>query len=251
MSVLAWHDPVPRDGWVQMAIDRAMVDLARATGATLFRLYQWRVDTVSFGANEAATRSWDRDALARDGVPCVRRPTGGRAVWHGRDDLTYAWAGPSGGPTGTRQRYRDLHRQLARAIDRGAAPVALAGRPSRPADLSPGACFDLAVGGEILVGERKVVGSAQKVMGSILLQHGAIAISAVTELDRYRLGSSPAARTSQDSRLPEAPQLAERILATWREDGSTPAPAELTERLLTASVEYGSQFRDPAWTWRR
>ncbi len=251
MSVLAWHDPVPRDGWQQMAIDRAMVEVARTTGVTLFRLYRWRADTVSFGANEAATRSWDREALERDGVPCVRRPTGGRAVWHDRADLTYAWAGPSGGPAGPRRRYRDLHRQLARAIDRGAAPVALADRPSGPADLAPGACFDVAVGGEILVGNRKVVGSAQKVLGAILLQHGAIAIAGATTLDRYRLGSSPAARTSQDSTLPEAPRLAERILATWREDGSAPAPDELTERLLAASVEHGSQFRDPAWTWRR
>ena len=89
-----WDDRVPREGAVQMAHDETLQSRAATDGTVVLRLYRWNRDTVSFGANEAAARHWSRTALEADAVPCVRRPTGGRAVWHAADDLTYAWTGP-------------------------------------------------------------------------------------------------------------------------------------------------------------
>lgn len=247
MTEMVWHDQERREAWQQMAIDLAMV----AAGTPLLRLYRWQADTLSLGANEAARRTWDRVALERDGIPCVRRPSGGRGVWHGRGDLTYAWAGPSGGPAGVRQRYRDLHDRLGEVIAGRGLATALAAAPSRLPGLTPGGCFDAAVGGEVLVAGRKTIGSAQKVIGSALLQHGAIALDQHHRGAAYRLDGTAAAQSSQEESLPDADDLARAIADRWYTDGAVPAPAALIERILAASVAHQAQFRDPAWTWRR
>lgn len=250
MIGFVWRDRIRREAWQQMAIDVAMVTLAGDLEQPLLRLYQWQQDTLSLGANEAACRTWDRAALERDGIPCVRRPSGGRGVWHAATDLTYAWAGPSGGPAGVRQRYRDLHDRLGAAIATCGLETALAAAPARSAGLAPGGCFDAAVGGEVLVAGRKMVGSAQKVFGSSLLQHGAIAVTPSDGGAAYRL-TDAAAQSSQQDPLPDADRLAEAITLLWTADGAQPAPAELTETIVVASLQHESRFRDPHWTWRR
>ncbi len=233
-----------------MAIDAAMLEVARADGISLLRLYRWRVDTLSLGANESARRTWNRVALERDGVPTVRRPSGGRGVWHAASDLTYAWVGPSDGPAGARERYRDLHRRLAGTV----ASFGLEAELATVAERSPGlvgGCFDAPIGGEVLVAGRKTIGSAQKVVGTTLLQHGAIALDDATIAARYRLDRRPAARTSQHGGLPEAADLAQRIIGEWLAAGAVPAGAELTSRILSTSVQHVDRFRDLDWTWRR
>lgn len=250
MTTRVWRDREPRAAWQQMAIDLAMVEVARDTGFELLRLYRWREDSLSLGANESALGTWDREALERDGVPCVRRPTGGRGVWHAAADLTYAWAGASGGPAGVRERYRELHRRLAQSVGALGLAAELAGAPSRSPGLA-GACFDAAVGGEVLVRGRKTIGSAQKVIGAMLLQHGAIALGGDPGAGHYRRGAPSAARTSLQDSLPEADALADRVVADWISAGAAPAGAELTSRILHASVQHETRFHDPGWTWRR
>lgn len=234
-----------------MALDEAALALA-AEGVHLLRLYQWSEDSVSFGANEAALRTWNRDALARDAVPCVRRPTGGRAVWHARDDLTYAWSGPVASLGGVRTAYARLHERLAAALERALsrAPT-LAATPARLPGLAPGACFDVPVGGEVLVGGRKVIGSAQLVRHEMLLQHGAIAREdRAAVLMRYRAdpGGSPQAAGAP---LPTPEILRQAILAAWCEAGAAMIPPELTSRLEATSLQWHPHYADPAWTWRR
>jgi lipoate-protein ligase A len=251
-----WVDEIRRPAWQQMALDRAMVTVARERGEAILRLYQWERDSLSLGANEAALRTWDRGRLERDGVPCVRRPTGGRGVWHASEDLTYAWAGPSGGPAGVRRTYRILHERLSRAVAGLGTATTLAPAPAGPADLRPGACFEMAVGGELLAGDRKVLGSAQKVFGDELIQHGAFARADRTAaLGRYRGADTPvatsAARSSQETGLPPAEALRSAIREDWLDAGAVEAIAELTLAVERASVEHADRFRDPAWTWRR
>ena len=45
----------------------------------------------------------------------VRRPTGGRAVWHA-EELTYALAAPAEPFGGLRQAYDEIHRMLLAAL---------------------------------------------------------------------------------------------------------------------------------------
>jgi lipoate-protein ligase A len=89
-----WLDQTPRPGWANMAIDQALLDRAERQGESWLRLYRWAPHCLSFGRHEPATRRYDPDRIAELGLDTVRRPTGGRAVWHAQE-LTYAVAAPS------------------------------------------------------------------------------------------------------------------------------------------------------------
>lgn len=245
-----WLDDAPRDAAEQMAIDEALL-LAALDGAHCLRLYRWTTDTVSFGANESAAITWNRTALAAEGVPCVRRPTGGRAVWHAADDLTYAWTGPVASLGGVRSAYATLHRRLAAALAPLDLEATLAARPTRLPGLAPGGCFDVPVGGEVLIAGRKAIGSAQVVRQGALLQHGAIARSDRTERLYGFSRSADAPATPSAASLPEADRLAAAIAAWWRARGALAATPELTGAACAASLQLVPRYRDPGWTWRR
>ena len=203
-----------RPAWQQMAIDRALVDHASAHGTTVYRLYRWTGDTVSFGANEAARRTWDRERLERAQLPCVRRPTGGRGVWHDAADLTYAVTAPLAAFGDLRLAYRLIHERLASAFRELALDASVAPAGRRPVTLEPGACFDVAVGGEVLVAGRKTIGSAQALFGTSFLQHGAIArADRRSALARFRLASPPEESPVPVSDLPAPDELGPAILA--------------------------------------
>lgn len=251
MTDCFWLDLAPRPAAEQMAIDTAMVAVAERAGTTLLRLYRWRGPSVSLGANESALRTWNRSQLEADQVAVVRRPTGGRAVWHAESDLTYSWAGPAAAPAEVRRIYRDLHERLAAAIAQPDRIVALA-TTAGPPGLVPGACFDVPVGGEVLVGGRKTIGSAQRVYGGQLLQHGAIAVEdRQQQLALYRLDTTAAPRAIEPTTLGEATATATAIADAWQLAGALPASDELTSRTVLASEEYRSHYQDPTWTWRR
>ena len=108
------------------------------------------------------------------GIPWVRRPTGGKAVWH-EHEVTYAVAAPIAVFGSLRDAYRQIHERLAAALRSLGIPTSLAPyRPTvRPSD-GPTSCFAAPVGGEIIVRGRKVVGSAQVRRRDAFLQHGSI-----------------------------------------------------------------------------
>ena len=252
MTTWFWDDRTERTPAQQMAIDMAMVSVMDHSKASLLRLYQWRSDTISLGANEAALRTWSREVIEQAHVPIVRRPTGGRAVWHDSTDLTYSWAGPSDGPAGVRQRYRILHEELARALSGAIGQLSLADRSLRTPGLVPGACFDQPVGGEVLANGRKAIGSAQLVTGAGLLQHGSISRRRhAGQLARFRIGDGTARAGDTPHDLPDADQLRAAIERHWVESGSLPAPQGLIRQVIDASAANEAGFNDPDWTWRR
>ena len=172
-----------------MAIDQTLLDRA-STGERWLRLYGWAPSCLSFGRHEPASRRYDPARIAALGMDVVRRPTGGRAVWHARE-VTYTVACP-GGLGSLRESYVEIHRMIrdALALLGVTADLAPAGAPSA---VDSGACFARPAGGEIMVGGRKVVGSAQLRQGDALLQHGSILLaddqSAVNSVTR---GTAPA-----------------------------------------------------------
>lgn len=251
-NLFVWTDLAPRPGWQQMALDEAAIDIARDDDMALLRLYRWDTDTVSFGAHEMATRTWNRAALEAAGVPTVRRPTGGRAVWHDADDLTYSWAARLPAGTALRDFYRTTHEELAAALDSLGLATAMAPGLRRSPGLAGGACFDTAVGGEVLVAGAKAIGSAQLVRSGVLLQHGAIARrDPLAQLDAFLLDAVDCPTTGARDVLPEASDIAAAIEARWRAKGATTAPARLTQRVEAASLQYGTRYQDAIWTWRR
>ncbi|MGH7704214.1 MAG: lipoate--protein ligase family protein, partial [Gemmatimonadales bacterium] len=192
-------DQSGRPGWANMAIDQGLLDLAEATGSSFLRLYRWDPPCLSFGRNEAALRRYDRARIGALAVATVRRPTGGRAVWHA-GELTYAVAAPIESFGSLPAAYREIHEMVAAALRLlGAAPV-LAPSASRTPSLEAGACFARPVGGEVLVQGHKVVGSAQLRQGAAFLQHGSLLLEGDQEpITALSLGEAQAGRAGGGS----------------------------------------------------
>jgi lipoate-protein ligase A len=254
-----WVDETPRPGWANMAIDQTLLDRAERLGEGWLRLYAWEPHCLSFGRHEPARRRYDAGRITALGIDAVRRPTGGRAVWHG-PELTYAVAAPSRRFGSLQAAYLEIHDMIGHALGAlGIEAVLASSRRSVPLDA--GACFSQPTGGEVLVGGRKVVGSAQLRQGGALLQHGSILLADGQHVVR-ELMQGPADHHSFSSLYETALPLLGRSLAV----------AELTDviadtaatrwsgnwnrmtaagEVIEAASRHFPRFRSPAWTWAR
>ncbi len=241
-------EPQGCPGAENMALDAALLAEVHRTGRAFLRLYRFDPPCLSFGRHEPARARYDREGLARLGIDVVRRPTGGRAVWH-EHEVTYAVAAPVAMFGTLRQSYRAIHARLAAALRTLGAEATLApDRPTvRPSD-RPAACFATPVGGEVLVGDRKLVGSAQLREGAAFLQHGSILLDGSQEMIRRAsreqgAGSGETTLSAVLGRPVTFQEVAEAIVAAW---DIRPSPAFPVLPRPSPSV-----FLDPAWTWRR
>ena len=250
-----WHLWIDehRPGWANMSLDMALLDRAERDGECWLRLYQWEPYCLSFGRHEPAARAYDTNRIRALGLDTVRRPTGGRAVWHARE-LTYAVAAPWHVFGSLRGAYLEIHRLLGEALEAVGLATSLAPRV-RTAALDAGGCFSHPVGGEVLADGRKVVGSAQLRRGDSLLQHGSILLEGDQHLVE-RLRRNPVAGPVADvaDRLPAltAQEVAGRI-AEYASLQWTGRWHRVTspESILRAASNHYPQFRSSSWTWAR
>lgn len=244
----------PATGARNMAVDEATMDAAREGRVTL-RFYAWSSPCLSLGRNQAARGHYDLEAARERGVDVVRRPTGGRAIYHHRE-LTYAVAAPVGLWGGLRSAYRRINRALLRGLSRLGAEVAEAGRDARVPGPSSRACFRDPLPGEIVAGGRKLVGSAQWRDRGALLQHGSILLHDEQEMaERLRLDGGSVEAAALSDLLDEVPppdRLAEALRAGFRDalglpvrDGRMSAAEAVRAEALEA------RYRGDDWTWRR
>jgi lipoate-protein ligase A len=243
-----------------MATDLSLLDLADREGVAFLRLYRWAPFCLSFGRNEPALRRYDRQAIAARGLDLVRRPTGGRAVWHARE-LTYAVAAPIARFGSMAAAYRMIHEMLADAIGRLGAEATLAAVPARLGRLEAGACFARPAGGEVLVRGHKVVGSAQLRQGDAFLQHGSLLLEdgqeLVVQLLRHGASADAEEAGAPLSRLigrPVSFEAAARAVgeASWSRWGAPqPLELDLEEAILRGTDSHRALLESDRWTWRR
>jgi lipoate-protein ligase A len=161
-----------------MAIDEALAEsVAAGAGPPVLRLYRWAPPCLSLGFTQPSAAA-DAAFCAARGVDVVRRPTGGRAVLH-HLELTYGFAAPLGSGPFTfdlQAAYRTICAALVEGLARLGVPARLSGTPEepmiRPTEAIP--CFVGPAAGEVIVGGRKLIGSAMRRVGDAILQHGAI-----------------------------------------------------------------------------
>jgi lipoate-protein ligase A len=167
------------DGATNMAIDEALWRGRHAGGSPpTVRFFAWDPPTVSIGYGQPIDRHVDVGACRRFGVGVVRRPTGGSAIYHDgpERELTYgvtATAGDLGVSADLLETYRWIARALVRGLNAlgAGAEMIPTGRGLGP---DPAFCFARTGAFEIEVGGRKLVGSAQRRLGTAFLQHGAV-----------------------------------------------------------------------------
>ncbi|HPC03200.1 MAG TPA: biotin/lipoate A/B protein ligase family protein [Syntrophales bacterium] len=169
------------DPFENMAVDEALfrIQERRRMPPTL-RFFGWTVRTVSLGYFQDTRREVDLEACRASGVPVVRRPTGGKAVIHDRD-LCYSVTGRSELPEfsgGLMPTYRLIGRCLARGLAGAGVAVSMPG-DEEDAEGAAGRdafCFASASRYELLVGGRKICGSAQSRSRNAFLQQGSVLI---------------------------------------------------------------------------
>lgn len=180
-----------------MACDTALLAAADAGSAAsgppappTIRLFGWSPPAISLGHHQPDPSPAEAARMRARGLEWVRRPTGGRAVYHGAPDeeLTYSVVAPVGAPElggGLAQSYRRIHELIAAALSDLGVEATLAPRSPTGADArtrasgpaSRRACFAASVAWEIAVDGRKLVGSAQRRGRRAILQHGSIPLA--------------------------------------------------------------------------
>jgi lipoyl(octanoyl) transferase len=184
-SAAAWRyeDSGPLPGSENMRRDEeyaVMLQAAPEAGPPPFlRLYGWQPWAISLGHHQSPG-DLDRDRCAADGINVVRRPTGGRAIFHA-EELTYCVVMYTG-RRGVLTVYNDISRALVRGLQLFGVNVSLQkSQPNfqeayRHASSIP--CFTSSARYEIEWQGRKLVGSAQRRYGDgerdVVLQHGSI-----------------------------------------------------------------------------
>lgn len=162
------------EGTLNMRRDEALL-AAAATGAPpSLRLYRWARPTLSLGHAQRLEAAADPAALSRLGIPWVRRPTGGRALLHQPDELTYAFAAAQGAASGVRTAYRRVMSAIREALAGFLRLDPVPERRLRDRAASRLPCLAVPTGHEITVGGRKLVAGAQRWRRGAFLQHGSI-----------------------------------------------------------------------------
>jgi len=240
-----------------MALDEALMDRARATGEWVLRIYSWLAPTLSFGRNQTALGRYDIERIRDRGLDVVRRPTGGRSILHHRE-ITYSVTAPLADSGDLRESYNRINGILMGGLRRLGVQVRMAGRTSRASLPGAAPCFDEPAEGELMLGTRKLAGSAQWRADGALLQHGSILThddqsSLVELMVDARNGIAPPATLAEVLANVPSPATFAEALAASIEDAEDMRPLDLVlddaVRARTAALVV--RYLDAAWTWRR
>lgn len=250
-------DTPPAHGVWNMAVDAALMASVRDGAPPSLRFYRWDPPCLSLGRNQPARDRYDLDLLRARGFEVVRRPTGGRAVLHHRE-LTYSVAVREGVLGSPRECYAVINRALVAGLRGLGVPARLQPRTGRRAPVpSLAPCFREPTEGEVVVGARKLVGSAQWREGGVILQHGSLLLAGdqgeVRELALDALpgeGEAPTSLAELCDPVPPWERIVEALAAGWEETtGTVLRPDGLTPEERERAAALAERYADPAWTW--
>jgi lipoate-protein ligase A len=161
------------NGTANMAADEVLLESA-VTGLASLRFYGWSEPTLTLGYFQKEALRLE-DPLLRE-LPYVRRPTGGATLIHDHE-VTYALALPAGTPWHKSESWLvRMHRILANALRKLGVDCRICTAEERASPVEP-LCFKHFTPGDLLIGQNKIVGSAQRRQRGVLLQHGAMLLN--------------------------------------------------------------------------
>jgi lipoyl(octanoyl) transferase len=165
-------------GVYNMEYDMNLAENIREDEAML-RLYTWKPYCISLGANQDESVV-DLDKCRTEGIDIVKRPTGGRAILHA-EEVTYSVVMHCSHENSPQKIYKEINDALLSALglyDKKLTSAELEYKqPDYAAIYRAGkgvACFAETAKNELKFEHKKLIGSAQRKMGSVVLQHGSI-----------------------------------------------------------------------------
>ncbi|HSH05184.1 MAG TPA: biotin/lipoate A/B protein ligase family protein [Anaerolineae bacterium] len=262
----------PQDGATNMALDEAIADAVIAGEAPpTLRFYSWDPPCLSLGYAQEWDEVVDEELCEKLGWDVVRRATGGRAILH-TDELTYSVAAPKSEPRvagGVLESYQRLSFALLHGLKlMGLEPARAQPYYEDQGEQGP-ACYDGPSNYEITIGQRKLLGSAQKRLkqGGVL-QHGTLPLTGdITRIAQGLYFDMPGQRMALQVRLRYRAttlafslgreltfaQAADYMSQGFAQslnlnlDATTPTPAEL-DRAATLRAE---KYAHPDWNQKR
>jgi len=170
-------DKIPLKGSLNMAVDEYLLHSIEKDSLTYLRFYQWERPTVSVGYSQKIKKVVNLNYCLRNSIDIVRRITGGKLVLH-HQEITYSVCSSDNKtfPPTLSESYRFISEALIHGLKKMGIDAYLASEA--PASYTKGnlPCFSYPARNEIEVDGKKIVGSAQKRLGSRFVQHGSIPV---------------------------------------------------------------------------
>jgi lipoyl(octanoyl) transferase len=163
-----------QDAALNMAIDEAILThYLRGEAPPTLRAFRWTQPSISLGRFQRVEREIESELCQQRGVALVRRPTGGRAVYH-RDEFTYSIVigKREGVPSGVVAAYAYLAQGLIAALHNLGVQAQLS--DERVSKHPSAACFASSTQADLTSDGFKLVGSAQVWKDDGLLQQGSL-----------------------------------------------------------------------------
>ena len=183
-----------------MAIDEALLASRREDNSIIFRVYGWKPYSVSIGFFQPVEEI-NLEYLKEKNIPFVRRPTGGKGVYHA-NEITYSIVIPSSHEIyklSTVESFKVISRIFLNFLTR----LGLKPQITKKSGGKHGFCFSSSNYYEISIYGKKIVGSAQRRRKEGILQHGSIPITLeVEEIKRIFYLKDTSFFTSLDRYLP-------------------------------------------------
>ncbi len=177
----------PADPYTNMAVDEAiLMAYGQKKALPTLRIYAWSPPGFSLGYFQKATEALDIKRCRQEGIPFVRRLTGGEAIFH-HHEVTYSLVcSPSGLGVNKSVKegfkricgflirtYKRLGLEAAFAVDLGYAK-----RYPKSA-----LCFASYEPYDVIIAGKKLGGNAQKRRKNVIFQHGSIPLK--LEIDYF------------------------------------------------------------------
>lgn len=258
-------DSGPGAAFSNMAVDEAIASLIReGKNPPALRLYEWEAPSVSIGYFQKIG-SINTAYCADKNMPVVRRLTGGRAVFHYKE-LTYSFSAATthwAFSGSLKESYKKINDALCLAVSIVGLPsetsIAKERNSTDYASKNP-FCFDSASYGEVILNNKKIIGSAQKRWKDGLLQQGSIPFSMDEEVIKniFNIDYRSNLRTGMTGLREAAPEL---TLNRFKEAVRTAfekifqiefiqAPLSQEEIRLALELE-ARRYQTPEWNLRR
>ena len=167
------------DGFYNMAIDEAIMrNHQEKKVPPTIRFYSWNPAALSLGYFQNLEKEIDQEACQNAGIDIVRRLTGGRAILHDKE-LTYSITIREDYNLLSNSivtSYKEISQGLVNGLNLLEIPAEL--KPMERGKKSPkgnsAACFDAPSWYEVILENKKLIGSAQTRKKGTILQHGSL-----------------------------------------------------------------------------
>lgn len=150
-------------------------------GTPILRFYGWTPYCITLGANQSYSEI-NSELTSKHNIDIVKRPTGGRAILHA-EELTYSVIMPNSNKLSGKKLYEEISQAIVSGLkifNSKLGNIELENIQPNFSDLlkelSGTLCFASTAKSEIKFKGKKLVGSAQRKIGSTILQHGSILI---------------------------------------------------------------------------